>query len=45
MPVLRRKLPSAAKAEFITAVVYGLKAVPFREASSSAACKAEQICS
>jgi hypothetical protein len=40
MPVLRREQPSAAKAEFITAVMYGLKAVPFREASFSAACEA-----
>jgi hypothetical protein len=38
MRVWRRKQPSAAKAEFIRqAVTYGLKAVPFREASFSAA--------
>jgi hypothetical protein len=36
MPVLRRTQPSAAKAELIyTAVMYGLKAVPFRETSFS----------
>jgi hypothetical protein len=41
MPALRRKQPSAAKSRFhYTAVMYGLKAVPFREASFSATCKA-----
>src|ERR1700722_5423158 len=41
MPVLRRKQPSAAKSRtHYTAAMYGLKTVPFREASFSGACEA-----